>query len=56
MLPPLLREAQSGVRGVLPVAEALVPAVDSAAGGRRGATHRRFLFASVIAAPLTGQK
>jgi hypothetical protein len=51
LLPPLSRQAQSGVRGVLPIAEWLVPAVDSAASGRRGATRRRFLFASVIAAP-----
>jgi hypothetical protein len=51
LLPPLSRQAQSGVRGVLPIAEWLVPAVDSAASGSRGATDRRFLFASVIAAP-----
>ena len=51
LLPPLSREAQSGVCGVLPIAGWLVPAVDSAAGGRTGVTRRRFLFASVIAAP-----
>jgi len=56
LLPPLSREAQSGVCGVLPIAGWLVPAiagwlvpaVDSVAGGRTGVTRRRFLFASVI--------
>ncbi len=53
LLPPLSREAQSGVRGVLPIAEWLVPAVDSAAsgGGAQLTDASCSLFASVIAAP-----
>jgi hypothetical protein len=45
LLPPLSRDALRGIREVLPVPWWLVLAVDSATGGRRVTTHRRYVFA-----------